>query len=174
MRRKTGYPYTYWHFFRGLEPGGPARRSGALVYAGGMATTRRPTASRPAARRSTAPAKPRKPGAELRFRMRVTVGETIAVGPGKVALLQAIDRAGSITAAAKELDMSYRRAWLLLDELNRSLRVAAVDSAKGGAAGGGSVLTREGRELIALYRRIEATAAAACRSDIRKLMGMLA
>ncbi len=111
---------------------------------------------------------------QLRFRMRVTQGEVIAVGPGKIALLEAVDKTGSITAAAKSLDMSYRRAWLLLDELNRSLRTAAVDSAKGGTAGGGSVLTREGRELIALYRRIEATAAAACRSDIRKMMNMLA
>ena len=125
--------------------------------------------SKPAAESRT-----RAPAPQLRFRMRVTQGDVIAVGPGKIALLEAVDKTGSITAAAKSLDMSYRRAWLLLDELNRSLRVAAVDSAKGGAAGSGSVLTREGRELIALYRRIEATAAAACRSDIRKLMGMLA
>ena len=125
--------------------------------------------SKPAAESRT-----RAPAPQLRFRMRVTQGDVIAVGPGKIALLEAVDKTGSITAAAKSLDMSYRRAWLLLDELNRSLRVAAVDSAKGGAAGGGSVLTREGRELIALYRRIEATAAAACRSDIRKLMTMLA
>lgn len=125
--------------------------------------------SKPAAESRT-----RAPAPQLRFRMRVTQGDVIAVGPGKIALLEAVDKTGSITAAAKSLDMSYRRAWLLLDELNRSLRLPAVDSAKGGAAGGGSVLTREGRELIALYRRIEATAAAACRSDIRKLMGLLA
>ena len=56
---------------------------------------------------------------QLRFRMRVTQGDVIAVGPGKIALLEAVDKTGSITAAAKSLDMSYRRAWLLLDELNR-------------------------------------------------------
>lgn len=111
---------------------------------------------------------------ELRFRIRVTHGERIAVGPGKIALLEAIDKTGSITAAAKSLDMSYRRAWVLLDELNRSLRQAAVDSAKGGAAGGGSVLTDTGRDLVTLYRTIESKAAVACRADIRKLMSMLA
>ena len=109
----------------------------------------------------------------LRFRMRVTVGDVIAIGPGKIALLEAIGETGSITGAAKRLDMSYRRAWLLLDEMNRSVRRPVVDSAKGGAAGGGSALTDAGRQLIALYRHIEQTAAAACRDDIRKLMAML-
>jgi len=111
---------------------------------------------------------------ELRFRIRITDGDVIAVGPGKIALLEAIDKTGSITAAAKSLDMSYRRAWVLLDELNRSLRQAAVESAKGGAAGGGSVLTDAGRELVTLYRTIESKAMVACRADIRRLMSMLA
>jgi molybdate transport system regulatory protein len=112
--------------------------------------------------------------ARVRFRLRVTEGDAIAIGPGKIALLEAVGRTGSITAAAKSLDMSYRRAWLLLDELNRSLRVAAVDSTKGGAAHGGSELTDAGRELIALYRRIEQTAMQACSDDIRRMLGMLA
>src|SRR6218665_712198 len=96
------------------------------------------------------------------------------VGPGKIALLEAIEATGSITAAAKTLGMSYRRAWLLLDETNRSLKRPAVDSAKGGPHGGRSLLTDEGRKPIALYRHIEATARTACRSDIRRLMEMLA
>ncbi|MCA0242697.1 MAG: LysR family transcriptional regulator [Proteobacteria bacterium] len=98
----------------------------------------------------------------------------MAIGPGKIALLEAIEHSGSITAAAKSLDMSYRRAWLLLDEVNRSLKQPAVDSAKGGTAGGGSVLTEAGRELVTLYRRVEQTAAAACKADIRRIMAMLA
>jgi molybdate transport system regulatory protein len=110
----------------------------------------------------------------LRFRMRVTDGDRIAVGPGKIALLEAIGSTGSITAAAKSLDMSYRRAWLLLDELNHSLAQPAVDSAKGGLQGGGSSLTEAGRQLIAVYRRIEKRAEGACRDDIAQLMGMLA
>lgn len=109
----------------------------------------------------------------LRFRMRVTVGDVIAIGPGKIALLEAVDAAGSITGAAKRLGMSYRRAWLLLDEMNRALHHPVVDSAKGGTDGGGSALTEAGRQLITVYRRIEQTAAAACRDDIRKLLAML-
>jgi molybdate transport system regulatory protein len=105
--------------------------------------------------------------------MRVSDGDRIAVGPGKIALLEAIGNTGSITAAAKSLDMSYRRAWLLLDELNRSLEHPAVDSAKGGLQGGGSSLTEAGQQLITLYRRIEKRAEIACRDDIAQLMGML-
>ena len=113
-------------------------------------------------------------GPVLRFRIRVTDGDKIAVGPGKIALLEAIGSTGSITAAAKSLDMSYRRAWLLLDELNQSLEHPAVDSAKGGLQGGGSSLTDAGRQLIALYRRIEQRAETSCRDDIARLMGLLA
>lgn len=123
----------------------------------------------PAPRARPSPAAPR-----LRFRTRVTVGEVIAIGPGKIDLLEAIDQAGSITAAAKQLDMSYRRAWLLLDELNRSLRSPAVSTAKGGSAGGGCALTDTGRQLIALYRQIEQTAQEANRAPIRRLLGLLA
>ena len=111
---------------------------------------------------------------QLRFRARITTGDVIAIGPGKIALLEAIGSTGSITAAAKSLDMSYRRAWMLMDELNRSLRVPAVDSAKGGASGGGSALTASGEQLIVLYRRVESTAALACKSDIQQMFKMLA
>jgi len=113
-----------------------------------------------------------KPSAK--FRMRITTGDAIAIGPGKISLLEAIDETGSITAAAKSLDMSYRRAWMLLDELNRSLRQPAVDSAKGGQHGGGSELTEVGRQLIDTYRRIEATAASACAADIKRLLNLVA
>jgi len=106
--------------------------------------------------------------------MRITNGEHIAVGPGKIALLEAIDQTGSITAAAKSLEMSYRRAWLLLDEMNHALREPAVSTSQGGNSGGGSVLTDAGRQVIALYRRIEDGAAAACQQDIRALMKLMA
>lgn len=111
---------------------------------------------------------------KVRFRLRVTRGEHVAVGPGKVELLEAVQRTGSITAAAKSLDMSYRRAWLLLDELNACLREPAVESAQGGAHGGGSRLTRAGQELVRLYRDIEHTAARACAGDIERLKALLA
>ena len=105
--------------------------------------------------------------------MRITVGDVIAIGPGKIALLEAIGETGSITAAAKRLDMSYRRAWLLLDELNHALKRPAVDSAKGGSHGGGSALTDVGQQVIDLYRRVEATAEQACRADLKRLIGLL-
>ena len=110
----------------------------------------------------------------VRFRLRITVGDVVAIGPGKIALVEAIAATGSITAAAKSLDMSYRRAWMLLNELNRSLRRPAVDSPQGGAHGGGSEVTEAGRELIDLYRRIEATAASAGQADIARLLGLMA
>jgi len=109
-----------------------------------------------------------------RFRVRINAGDTIAIGPGKISLLEAIEETGSITAAAKHLDMSYRRAWLLLDELNRCLRKPAVDSAKGGSHGGGSEVTATGRRIITLYRRVEATASSACKADIGQLIALLA
>jgi molybdate transport system regulatory protein len=109
-----------------------------------------------------------------KFRIRVTAGDVIAIGPGKIALLEAISETGYITAAAKSLDMSYRRAWMLLDELNRALRKPAVDSAKGGQHGGGSELTEVGRQLIDTYRRIEETASRACAADIKRLVGLIA
>lgn len=109
-----------------------------------------------------------------RFRLRISAGETVAIGPGKIALLEAIGETGSLTAAAKRLDMSYRRAWLLLDDLNRSLKKPAVESAIGGQHGGGSRLTDTGRALIAHYRGIEATASESCAAEIRKLFALLA
>ena len=107
-----------------------------------------------------------------RFRLRVTAGEAIFVGPGKIALLEAIRDTRSITAAAKSMGMSYRRAWVLVDELNGSLASAAVESAIGGERGGGSTLTELGRELVDVYRRIETTAARACAKDIARLLAL--
>jgi molybdate transport system regulatory protein len=109
-----------------------------------------------------------------KFRLRITAGDVIAVGPGKIALLEAIAETGSITAAAKRLEMSYRRAWMLLDELNRSLKKPAVDSAKGGQHGGGSEITAVGRQIVELYRHIEVAAAAACKADMNRLLNLLA
>lgn len=108
-----------------------------------------------------------------RFRMRVGRGDLISVGPGKITLLEAIEQTHSITAAAKSIRMSYRRAWILVDEMNASLKRPAVASSIGGESGGGSTLTETGMELVALYRRIEATAEKACAPDIRRLLKLL-
>jgi molybdate transport system regulatory protein len=109
----------------------------------------------------------------FRFRLRITAGKRIAIGPGKVALLEAIRTTGSLTAAAKSLEMSYRRAWLLLDELNKSLETPAVESAQGGEHGGGSRLTLVGEQLVEIYRRIESNAATSNARDIKRLLAML-
>ena len=109
----------------------------------------------------------------LRFRMRVNVGDTIAIGPGKIALLEAIRTEGSISAAARHLGMSYRRAWLLLDEINRSLKTPAATSGDNGVNGGGSTLTPTGEEFVALYRSIEQKAQAAAQHEIAALLKLL-
>lgn len=110
---------------------------------------------------------------EIRFRMRVRKGESIAIGPGKVALLEAIVEHGSISAAARSLNMSYRRAWLLIDELNNALTSPATTSEHGGKQGGGSVLTPVGAEVIRLYRDIEAHAYQAGKKQISSLTALL-
>jgi molybdate transport system regulatory protein len=111
--------------------------------------------------------------AQVRFRMRITKGETIALGPGKVSLLEAVHKHGSISAAARSLDMSYRRAWLLIDELNRSLKSPATISEQGGQSGGGCVLTPLGEDIVRLYREIERIADQACAEQIASLTDML-
>ncbi|RMX04212.1 LysR family transcriptional regulator [Corticibacter populi] len=111
---------------------------------------------------------------KVRFRLRVYREDTVAIGPGKVALLEAIALAGSISGAARQLDMSYRRAWLLLEELNHALHAPAVTTVTGGARGGGAVLTAVGERLIGHYRAIERTAREAAAADIAALTDMLA
>jgi molybdate transport system regulatory protein len=110
---------------------------------------------------------------DVRFRLRIKRGADIAVGPGKVDLLEAIREQGSITQAAKALGMSYRRAWLLLDELNRSLREPATTSSQGGPHGGGCAVTPAGERLVSLYRDIERQAQAACAAQLAALTQMV-
>jgi len=107
--------------------------------------------------------------ADVKFRIRVTRGDDIALGPGKIALLEAIARTGSITAAARDLGMSYRRAWLLVDTMNRNFRTPVVEAGAGGPRGGGTALTPLGQDVVERYRRIESTAARAAAADIRGL-----
>ena len=112
--------------------------------------------------------------AEVKFRLRITRGDDIAVGPGKIDLLVAIARTGSITAAARELGMSYRRAWLLVDTMNRCFKSPVVEAEAGGRSGGGTALTPVGIEAVRRYRRIERAAAKAGAADIRAFLALLA
>ena len=111
---------------------------------------------------------------DVQFRMRVYRDAAIAIGPGRITLLEAIDQTGSISAAARLLKMSYRRAWLLVNETNNSLKRPAVTSSEGGASGGGSQLTETGRAIIRHYRNIEAIAAEAAQAEIKALTAMIA
>ena len=104
------------------------------------------------------------------FRLRIHRGDDIAVGPGKVDLLEAIGATGSISGAARSLGMSYRRAWLLVDTMNRCFRTPVVQAEAGGKRGGGAQLTPLGAEVILRYRRIERGAARAGAADIRALI----
>jgi molybdate transport system regulatory protein len=91
------------------------------------------------------------------------------IGPGKIQLLEKIHACGSISAAGRAMDMSYKRAWDLVDEINRICRQAAVDRQTGGKNGGGAILTPFGTSLVARYRRIERAAASAVRKDLLAL-----
>lgn len=110
---------------------------------------------------------------EARFRMRIRAGDTIAIGPGKIDLLEAIGTYGSLSAAARSMGMSYRRAWLLLDEINRALEQPATDATTGGQAGGGSKLTAVGERIVMLYREIEREAERASRRQMTALIDLL-
>lgn len=97
----------------------------------------------------------KKKGARMRTYLRVMLDEEIAMGPGKADLLEGIRDTGSISAAGKKLGMSYRRAWLLVDSMNRCFRSPIVETAAGGAAGGGAILSVTGEELLQRYRALE-------------------
>jgi len=99
-------------------------------------------------------------------RLRVLLGAAVAIGHGKADLLDAIAEAGSISAAAKRMGMSYRRAWLLVDTMNGSFRGPLVASARGGSGGGGAKLTALGREVLARYRAMESKALECLTDDL--------
>jgi molybdate transport system regulatory protein len=95
-------------------------------------------------------------GARMRTHLRVMLNDEIAMGPGKADLLEAIRDTGSISAAGKQLGMSYRRAWLLVDTMNRCFKSPLVETAAGGVAGGGARLSAAGDEMLQRYRALEA------------------
>lgn len=90
-----------------------------------------------------------------RLRIRVDFEPGGSIGPGKIALLERIRETGSISAAARALDMSYRRAWLLIDDLNRIFREPVVSAAVGGKRGGGTALTAFGEQIVEHYRALQ-------------------
>jgi molybdate transport system regulatory protein len=111
--------------------------------------------------------------ARAQFHLRVVKGKIRAIGPGKIALLEAIRDTGSISAGARKLRMSYRRAWVLVDDLNRRLSKAVVEASPGGRSGGGATLSPTGHKLVGLYREIERKALRHTSSATRALLEML-
>ena len=107
--------------------------------------------------------------ATARLTLRVDLDEDRAVGPGKIRLLEAIRDTESITKAGLALGMSYRRAWLLVDDMNNCFREPVVAAQAGGSHGGGAALTPFGRNLIDQYRTIEVEAYAATAARLREL-----
>jgi molybdate transport system regulatory protein len=109
----------------------------------------------------------------VRLTVRVDFGADRALGPGKIRLLEAIGKTGSISRAGRALGMSYRRAWLLVDDMNCSFRAPVVATQPGGVRGGGAALTPFGRELIETYRAIEAQATVAAKPHLQMLENSL-
>src|SRR6266436_4783245 len=109
----------------------------------------------------------------VRLTVRVDFGSDRALGPGKIRLLEAIGQTGSISQAGRLLDMSYRRAWLLVDDMNRCFRTPVVTTQPGGAQGGGAALTLFGKNLIDNYRAIEKQAMAAVKPQLHDLESAL-
>lgn len=96
-----------------------------------------------------------------------------AMGPGKAELISRIEATGSISAAAREMGMSYRRAWQLVEAINASFTEPVVVTAIGGKRGGGAVVTGYGRQLVARYRAMEDKASDAIADDISQMIGEL-
>ncbi|MEY2758373.1 MAG: hypothetical protein RIR33_2151 [Pseudomonadota bacterium] len=93
--------------------------------------------------------------ASIRITARLIAKGERAFGPGKADLLERISAEGSISKAAKAMEMSYSRAWQLVDAMNQAFRQPLVESSAGGKKGGGAVLTRTGEEVLTLFRRME-------------------
>lgn len=102
--------------------------------------------------------------------LRIQLSPEVRLGPGKVRLLEQVRETGSISAAARAMNMSYRRAWLLVDGLNRGFRQPAVATQHGGRRGGGARLTAFGEELIARYQRLQSAAERATAAELAALV----
>lgn len=111
---------------------------------------------------------PPKPQIRIMFR------KAIAMGPGKADLLRAIERTGSISAAARDMDMSYRRAWLLVDTMNQSFRQPLVSTETGGQRGGGATVTEFGQDVLRRYLEMEAKASHAVEREMTEFVRLMA
>lgn len=107
-----------------------------------------------------------------RLKVQLYLDKTHWLGPGKAQILELIAETGSISAAGRRMGMSYKRAWMLVETLNTMFGAPLVESARGGAQGGGAHLTELGTEVAALFRRIETAATSAAKTEIEALHAM--
>ena len=103
------------------------------------------------------------------LRLRIVLGDEIAVSPGKADLLQGIREKGSIAATGRRMGMSYKRAWLLVDTMNGCFSKPVVEAVKGGKSGGGAWLTSLGEEVLSRYRHMERETERAVAGDLSNL-----
>jgi len=109
----------------------------------------------------------------LKLKAQLLTDDDIAFGPGKADLLEAIDKTGSISAAARAMGLSYRRAWLLVDTMNRSFRTPLVETGRGGFERGGAEVTAHGRKVLAQYRQLVSALEAAAATHAKSLIAEL-
>jgi molybdate transport system regulatory protein len=108
-----------------------------------------------------------------KLRLRILLDGGAMLGPGKADLLDGIRATGSIAAAGRHMGMSYKRAWMLVEEMNATFAEPVVASVRGGAKGGGARLTETGDEVLRLYRGAEAAAETASAGHVAALRAML-
>ena len=104
-----------------------------------------------------------------RLKLTIVLDSGGRIGPGKVALLECVRETGSIAAAGRAMGMDYKRAWMLIDSLNRAFSSPAVERTTGGSGGGGAILTAFGEELLARYARLRAAADELALNDLAAL-----
>ncbi|MBN9446977.1 MAG: LysR family transcriptional regulator [Methylobacterium sp. SCN 67-24] len=108
-----------------------------------------------------------------RLQLRIFLGRSVAIGPGKADLLAAVAETGSISAAGRSMGMSYKKAWYLLDTMNRCFKTPLVEASKGGRGFGGARVTPLGEEVLERYRSIQARAAVAFADDLDALNALV-
>lgn len=123
------------------------------------------------AARKSAPARSREAGPKPQIR--IMFRKAIAMGPGKADLLEAIAETGSISAAARKMQMSYRRAWLLVDTMNQCFAKPLVETATGGSHGGGAQITDFGREVLRRYREMDRAASTAVARQVTEFTRLM-
>ena len=116
---------------------------------------------------------PKTSNIRCRSRFRIMSGDLIALGPGKVDLLESIDNMGSISEAARQINISYRRAWDMVDTMNQCFSEPLVERVTGGKGGGGATLTSLGKRIVKIYRNMEKKASMATQEEWRSLKNHL-